>query len=450
MRKLKPAETAATSLITNKMMGVVTAYHTGAIDEDEAVARLSRETASMVSHLPKEQGRKLLLRELELTQQLLELRDRIDENETNQQQAQRDFERMLPEFLEKWREAQRRARLVTVPSFADTANNAEVSLMGAAYVLDPFTHFDGMNDREQAAAVSASGTMVAHLAQKDAAVLKVITAARVVTDGAHSHGDDDPEDALHVFSVSWFRSGFAKLEIGHKLAASLAMTDAPDDIEIKAPWAAWSLVVPPGLLHETHVDDGSEAGRDAIARVWCLGSEPLFFVNHRGQAIGPLSRDMFAEDAADSESYAYGKAIAVALDCLVRGACLALSNPEDFRRQSTREKSSTHKNGREGVAPDFGVTRFMLSAPVTIDMRQHLLDTIDMRQHLLDTIHGKKGGGGAPTVQFLVRGHWRNQSHGPRHSLRKTIWVSPFWKGDEEARVLLRNYRVKQHEDKQP
>lgn len=52
----------------------------------------------------------------------------------------------------------------------------------------------------------------------------------------------------------------------------------------------------------------------------------------------------------------------------------------------------------------------------------------------------------SPTVQFLVRGHWRQQAHGPGHSLRKPIWIEPFWKGPEEARVLLRQHRVEDQE----
>ncbi len=50
-------------------------------------------------------------------------------------------------------------------------------------------------------------------------------------------------------------------------------------------------------------------------------------------------------------------------------------------------------------------------------------------------------------MQFLVRGHWKNQAHGPRSSLRKRIWIKPFWKGDEHARILLRNYKVKEEAD---
>ena len=43
------------------------------------------------------------------------------------------------------------------------------------------------------------------------------------------------------------------------------------------------------------------------------------------------------------------------------------------------------------------------------------------------------GGGSSPTVKFVVRGHWRNQAHGPNMTLRKMTWIQPYWKGTEDA-----------------
>ena len=52
-------------------------------------------------------------------------------------------------------------------------------------------------------------------------------------------------------------------------------------------------------------------------------------------------------------------------------------------------------------------------------------------------------GGSAPSVQFIVRGHWRRQAHGPGHSQRKIIWIQPFWKGPEDALIVARAHAVK-------
>lgn len=221
-------------------------------------------------------------------------------------------------------------------------------------------------------------------------------------------------------------SGFPKLEVGHKLAASLAMTDVPDDIEVLAPWKAWSLIVPPGLF-------GEGTDEETYARIWCMGAEPHFFLMNSGEIYGPFNRETFTglTKTADKDVHAITKAV----DSLIRGACLALSNPEEYKRTPLKERgaSSGKKPQRDGD-PDFTASRFMLSAPVQIDARPHLLDYISGK---------KRKAGGAPTVQFFVRGHWRNQAHGPRMSLRKQMRIEGYWKGPEHGAIKLGNYKVK-------
>ena len=43
-----------------------------------------------------------------------------------------------------------------------------------------------------------------------------------------------------------------------------------------------------------------------------------------------------------------------------------------------------------------------------------------------------------PTVQWMVRGHYRMQAHGPQHALRRKQWIKPFWKGNEAALIQTR------------
>lgn len=45
------------------------------------------------------------------------------------------------------------------------------------------------------------------------------------------------------------------------------------------------------------------------------------------------------------------------------------------------------------------------------------------------------GGHHSSPVRHLVRGFFRQQAHGPLRSMRKTIWVAPFWRG----KFLLKN-----------
>jgi hypothetical protein len=42
--------------------------------------------------------------------------------------------------------------------------------------------------------------------------------------------------------------------------------------------------------------------------------------------------------------------------------------------------------------------------------------------------------------QHVVRGHWRNQAHGPERTLRKRIWITPHWRGPRASEAIVRNF----------
>lgn len=46
-------------------------------------------------------------------------------------------------------------------------------------------------------------------------------------------------------------------------------------------------------------------------------------------------------------------------------------------------------------------------------------------------------------VRFIVRGHWRNQAHGPNRAERRLIWIKPYYKGPEMADLVNRPYVVR-------
>ncbi len=67
--------------------------------------------------------------------------------------------------------------------------------------------------------------------------------------------------------------------------------------------------------------------------------------------------------------------------------------------------------------------------------------TADVRVVSIRQIHhdsGEHRDGSTPSVRFLVSGHWRNQSHGPNHSLRRPTWIAPYTKGPDGAPLRVR------------
>lgn len=43
--------------------------------------------------------------------------------------------------------------------------------------------------------------------------------------------------------------------------------------------------------------------------------------------------------------------------------------------------------------------------------------------------------------RWIVRGHYRDQPHGPGRAERRRIWIEPFWKGPEDGAALVHTYR---------
>lgn len=336
----------------------------------------------------------------------------------------------IPNVHELVTEFEKRIAKCTWPASVKSANDVEALLMALGYCWSVFTLTPTLTAEERAelreldVKQNLLGNLIGELSHTNDRMDLFVRKTK------HVYG----VDGLATFSLGWTESNFAKLEVGHKLAASLALTDIPEDVEVQAPWMAWSFVIPSGLFDYV-LDDGDGHGREgsgkmeAFARALCFGSEIQYIVCSSGTILGPLDREKMLE-TADSDG------VGPLLDALVRGACLALGDPEQCKKKQVGSSSST-KNRREGGAPDLSNARFMLMAPVQVDLR----DALKAVQR------GEKHKGGKLTVQFLVRGHPKNQAYGPNMSLRKRIWIQPFWKGPEESRVLLRNYVMKDERD---
>lgn len=218
------------------------------------------------------------------------------------------------------------------------------------------------------------------------------------------------------WATQWKKCAFARLSVGAKLGAALMLTDAPEGVV--APWEAWSLCVPDGIIKAQ-----TSTRTFSVMRLWCYGTEPVAAV-----AKSDTDKEAYFINSFDDDDTPW-KALA---RNFVKGACLSLSiDVETHRKANWGPRGSKRA---PGVVPDAGVD-YVLSGTVEIDLRDEVKRICEGRK--------SSGGHGGLTVQFLVRGHWRNQAVGVRHSDRKRIWIEPFWKGPEESRVLLRTHRIK-------
>lgn len=218
---------------------------------------------------------------------------------------------------------------------------------------------------------------------------------------------EDTND-LSWFFRSWVDSGYARLELGHKSASNLALTDVPDGMA-KPPWNAWSIVVPDGVIGD-------------IARVWVFHLEPVMIVGRDGCKHDPTPLE---------RKYVHS---------LIHASALALSSPEEFKKER-RRSSSKDSSKQYGGKPDLTQATYLLSPPIPIEF--------DFREYIRETLENEKSGrkSHSLTSQHHRRGHWALQHYGEKNLLVKTIWRRPTWVGPRGAKILLRGYKEENEDE---
>lgn len=219
------------------------------------------------------------------------------------------------------------------------------------------------------------------------------------------------EPVVQRFGKRWRESAFARLDVPHKVAAGLMLTDAPSHLNV--PWKAVSISMPDGLCEPVR--------RLLVLREKDEQGEFPFLVSAvmaNGVITGTRENRVVA-DLNDEK--------ALLLESYVRGALLCVT-------EATSCRVGNHGNS---------ASRGKRPGPVAGELyRIGSTIAIDFRARVQEIWTGEKRQG--PKVQFVVRGHWRNQACGPRLSERRQQWIKPFWKGDEDMRVLLRSHQIQE------
>lgn len=248
---------------------------------------------------------------------------------------------------------------------------------------------------------------------------------------------NDPSFAgLLGWSVEWARSGFPRVDLGHKLAASLMATAMPRDViaDLAVPWPAFAVLIPSGIVRAldpsgalkdfTHAHAMFSDGRVRMlatdAGIGCWSSAARDVTELGEVSDGTEELHSMPLDERDHRALQM-------VDRLVVGVCAILSSPDDAREIAKRFGKIDHRK-RSSPFPEAWTYR--IKRDVTVDARAVVRDYV-------------AGGGKSPGVQSWVRGHWRRQHYGPRLSLVKWIQVEPYWRGAEDAPIAVRNHRVK-------
>lgn len=259
-----------------------------------------------------------------------------------------------------------------------------------------------------------------------------------------------PDQLAELLGMAkWIDSACRTIECDEKYFAAMACTSigATSFVDVKVPWDAFVVRIP---------GESISVGTTAFDRVlvWttaALGIErssehdAWFKLYPRSHDKEHLGVTQFSPHGISDLLFKTGK---------VNGAEAGMGNPpEDLSEDEyiracdsvrraivgllyTMQHTTNfreHPSGKRKPNSRFGPPAhrtILVGRPIEIDCRQALRDFVT------------KGERSAPSVQSLVRGHYKRQVVGTGRESRKVIWVEPYWRGPEDAPILARPYKM--------
>lgn len=252
---------------------------------------------------------------------------------------------------------------------------------------------------------------------------------------AHEALQNEPTFQEFVLgSTLWAHNAFPVVQLGgHKYAAALMATQVPAGIDIRAPWPSFVMELPNNFLFTADPDTGRDIAIEfiqvsVVEDKWTFLSHARHVNLHRSKwtlnemLVDPTERAFPESSELDSRD----PRTLILMTRLVLNTCLAMSDPSNVKQVGKHGKASESL----GRAPMPVARTFKVGKAIELDVRPALYDYLNGIRRT------------SPTVQFLVRGHWRNQACGPQHSMHRVKWIEPYWKGPEEAVITVRPHVV--------
>jgi hypothetical protein len=263
-------------------------------------------------------------------------------------------------------------------------------------------------------------------------------------------------ERMAVFAVTWAAHAFQKILTSHTYASALMCSDASRETlaDVEVPWLAFMVVVPNGILAMTRengdaVDytrilvtllpegllgdlprDGEDgAARNGRVQITLYDPSPTATSGRVFTDIA-TSFDTLLEEAPPMQQL--DKQIRDRLPReqrmmhlarrLVVGLVLAMQHQDNFKTRMVPARRGIKK--RDGGEPAHRIT--IIGKPIKVDCRAPVREYIEGRRHA------------PPSVQTLVRGHFKRQVIGIARAGRKVIWIEPYWRGPEDAPILTK------------
>lgn len=267
--------------------------------------------------------------------------------------------------------------------------------------------------------------------------------------------------ALERWAAYWALCGMPTVLPSDQLAASFMSTKMNREVAefVQPPWAAFLCVIPAGVvgvqesLVAVHMSKSLElAHHHKRYPDWDPG-------NNMRAVLGNGDTDEWlmigSEDLAALSDYDYASGITEqqrdrerAKPRSKRRRILPTADETRFVRLAARlvfgccAEFDTRTGVVIGPRPRLrnvgGGRRSALPSEWVIRLTRAV--SIDCRNYVKAYASGQRG---SISTQHMTRGHWKNQPHGPRNTLRKFIHVEPYWSGPDGAPIAVRPHILK-------
>jgi len=255
--------------------------------------------------------------------------------------------------------------------------------------------------------------------------------------------DSGLQDEVALFAAKWAVHAFQRLMTSHTFAAALMCSDVQRDVlvGIEEQWDAFLVLVPNGMLLAGEL----EFSRILVA-TYSFGARMILLTTggpsmnlklaFTGTVLdeAPTLADLLVSDGSDLREDQVTQRCLVMAKRLVAGLLL---NLQDAGTHKIRNVDARPKSKKREAEPEHRIVT--VGAPIEIDCRDAVKEYIERGTRSSETGHRRHG---TPTVQWMVRGHFRMQAHGPRHTLRRKTWIRPHWQGQEAALIQTRPSKV--------
>lgn len=240
-------------------------------------------------------------------------------------------------------------------------------------------------------------------------------------------------------SALWYDQALPQVVVGHKYAAALMATKVPPALlkELKAPWRAFYINIPNRMLlmWDDHLKREVEISGVLVAMM--DGGNLVYAAQTNESSVGlhwhgPPS-ELFQEESTyditpfSDELSELDQRAQLLLKRLIVGVCLAAQDKNNVKGPSGPPPAPGTSKKRHRGEPTYRT--YVLGKPIRMDCRAAVQSYI-------------RGHGKSPEVQSLVSGHFKSQPYGEKRAQRKTVWVEPYWRGDEDAPVLVRPHKI--------